>query len=67
MSRTHHASKDARRVARVQKRASRRVDLEAMQPFMAGWRAQILDTYSREDIDRLVQSSREHRALARAR
>jgi hypothetical protein len=49
MSRTHHASKDARRTARRVKR----VDLEAMRPFMDGWRAQVVETYSREEIERM--------------
>jgi hypothetical protein len=51
MSRTHHASKDARRTARKSKTA--RVDLDAMRPFMDGWRAQVVETYSREEIERM--------------
>jgi hypothetical protein len=46
---------------------TRRVDLETIRPFLAGWREQIARDYSQQDIDRLIQSSREHRALAEQR
>ena len=44
---------------------ARRVDLEVFAPFAAGYRAQLLATYSADDIERLARSSREHAQLAR--
>jgi len=43
---------------------AKRVDLEAMRPFMAGWRAEIVATYSADDIERLARQGRERRADA---
>jgi hypothetical protein len=52
MSRTFHASRDARRSARKARRATR-ADLDAMRPFIAGWRDEMVRTYTREELERV--------------